>query len=604
MNRISPTHWSKRTFLAVGLAAALVAAPGVLPSYGVDVLVLAFIFGILAVGLDILMGYTGMDSLGQGAFFGSAAYALGILTVKSGMNWFAAAAIALVLAAVLAAFIGLIAVRLRGLYFLLITLAFGQVLWGGALRWGDITGGFNGLSGVPRPFPFMNDVVVFAYVALVIFVIIVTAVKVIVSSPFGLALQGCRDNEARLRTLGFRPFQLRWLAFVIAGITAGVAGVMNATYNNFVSPSDLSLTLSFSVMLMVIMGGAGNIAGAVLGAAIVTALQYGLSIYIEDWWLLVLGVVYMATTIFLPRGVVGALAAIGRHSTATQATDTSPLLPAPPYSDGTPAGRPYQVPSAVTGTGAPRAAPVLVLDGVSKSFGGIKVLDKVTLSFEEGERSAIIGPNGAGKTTLFNLITGLEPASGGTISVLGTNVTRRPAYSRPALGMARTFQVTRLFPPLTVLDNMILALLGWSARRYQYSMWRPTRLIRDLQDRAREELTAMGLDELRDVLVRELSYGHQKQLDIAMALACHPKVLLLDEPTAGLSQTEALRIVDFVKALSAEITVVIIEHNLDFLFSLTDRLIVLDHGTVVIDGPQQVVRNSEAVRQIYFGAAV
>ena len=604
MSRMSPTQWSRRTFIALSLAAALIAAPGVLPSYGVDILVLAFIFGILAVGLDILMGYTGMDSLGQGAFFGTAAYAVGILTVKSGMNWFAAAAIAMVLAAVLAALIGLIAVRLRGLYFLLITLAFGQVLWGGALRWGDITGGFNGLSGVPRPFPFLSDVVVFAYAALVIFVIIVAAVKVIVSSPFGLALQGCRDNEARLRTLGFRPFQLRWLAFLIAGITAGVAGVMNATYNNFVSPSDLSLTLSFSVMLMVIMGGAGNIAGAVLGAGIVTALQYGLSIYIEDWWLLLLGVVYMATTIFLPHGVVGALRAIGRSHPATKPVEESPPTPLPVLSNGSSAAPARGIRAPVTKTTAPSGSAVLALQGVSKSFGGIRVLDGVTLSFEQGERSAIIGPNGAGKTTLFNLITGLEPVSAGTISVLGTNVTRRPAYARPALGMARTFQVTRLFPPLTVLDNMILALLGWSARRYQYALWRPTSLIRDLQDRAREELTAMGLHELRDVLVRELSYGHQKQLDIAMALACKPNLLLLDEPTAGLSQTEALKIVDFVKALPAEITVIIIEHNLDFVFSLTDRLIVLDHGTVLIDGPQKVVRDSEAVRQIYFGAAV
>jgi ABC-type branched-subunit amino acid transport system ATPase component/ABC-type branched-subunit amino acid transport system permease subunit len=601
LNRIS---WSRRTVIALALAAALVAGPGLLPAYGVDILVLIFVFGILAVGLDVLMGYTGMDSLGQGAFFGTAAYTLGILTVKSGINWFAAAGIAVVLATLLAGVIGLLAVRLRGLYFLLITLAFGQVLWGGALRWGDITGGFNGLSGVPRPFRFLSDVVVFAYVTLVIFVITVAAVKVIVSSPFGLALQGCRDNEDRLRTLGFRPFQLRWLAFVIAGATAGLAGVMNATYNNFVSPSDLSLTLSFSLMLMVIMGGAGNIVGAVVGAAIVTALQYGLSIYIEDWWLLLLGVVYMVTTIFLPTGVVGALRAIGRQRQATEAIEAP--MPAPRFAANDAIALPVSVQPSTPGarTAVSSSPPVLALEGVGKAFGGVRVLDNVTVSFEQGERTAIIGPNGAGKTTLFNLITGLEPVSEGRITVLGTDVTRRPAYARPALGMARTFQVTRLFPPLTVLDNMILGLLGWSARQYQFALWRPTSMIGELQHRAQEELTTMRLHHLRDVPVRELSYGHQKQLDIAMALACRPKVLLLDEPTAGLSRTEALTIVEFVKALPDEITVIIIEHNLDFLFSLTDRLIVLDHGTILIDGSQQAVRNSEDVRRIYFGATV
>ena len=255
-------------------------------------------------------------------------------------------------------------------------------------------------------------------------------------------------------------------------------------------------------------------------------------------------------------------------------------------------------------TAASSSPPVLALEGVGKAFGGVRVLDKVTVSFEQGERTAIIGPNGAGKTTLFNLITGLEPVSEGRITVLGTDVTRRPAYARPALGMARTFQVTRLFPPLTVLDNMILGLLGWSARQYQFALWRPTSTIGELQHRAREELTTMRLHHLRDVPVRELSYGHQKQLDIAMALACRPKVLLLDEPTAGLSRTEALTIVEFVKALPDEITVIIIEHNLDFLFSLTHRLIVLDHGTILIDGSQQAVRDSEDVRRIYFGATV
>ena len=604
LRRISPTLASRRTYVALALAAALIAAPQVLPAYGVDILVLALIYGIMAVGLDILMGYTGMDSLGQGAFFGAGAYTIGILTVNVGISWFVAAAIAIAVATVLAAMIGLVAVRLRGLYFLLITLAFGQVLWGGALRLDTITGGFNGLGGVPEPFPFLTDVVLFAYVAMAIFAVIVGAVKIIVSSPFGLALQGCRDNEARLRTLGFRPFPLRWLAFTIAGLTAGVAGVMNATYNNFVSPSDLSLTLSFSVMLMVIMGGAGNIAGAILGAAIVTALQYGLSIYIPDWWLLLLGALYMVTTMVLPDGVAGALRGIGHRRPGPDAVDTSPMTRALVRREGAVHTPTRQLDTTVTTTQASSASVILALDGVSKAFGGIKVLDGLTLSFEQGERSAIIGPNGAGKTTLFNLITGLEPVSDGTISVLGTDVTRRPAYERPALGMARTFQVTRLFPPLSVLDNMILALLGWSNRQYQYSLWRPTSHIRDLQDRAREELTAMGLYELRDVLVRELSYGHQKQLDIAMALACKPKVLLLDEPTAGLSRTESLQIVDSVKALPTDITVIIIEHNVDFLFTLTDRLIVLDHGTVLIDGPQQVVRNSEDVRRIYFGTAV
>jgi branched-chain amino acid transport system ATP-binding protein/branched-chain amino acid transport system permease protein len=591
----------RRALLALGLLAAAIWVPFFLPPYWLDILVLGLVAGIAAMGLDVLMGYTGLDSLGQAAFFGTAAYGMGILTVKSGVSWFVAAGLSLAIATALAVAVGAVSVRLKGLYFLLITLAFGQVLWGGVLRWGEFTGGYNGLSGVPKPIESLTEPLNFAYLVVVIFAIVVAGMRLLVSSPFGLGLQGIRDDELRLRTLGFRSYNLKWVAFAIAGLLAALAGVLNATYQAFVSPSDLNLQLSFALMLMVIVGGAGRIYGAVIGAAVVTVLQYELSLYIEEWWVIVLGAVYIVTTLLLPDGILGALTRLRglwrRRGEGGEEADPAGAAPAP-------AAVPAGLRLAPTRAADAGGGQVLGLSDVSVAFGGFRALDGVSLRFQQGERTAIIGPNGAGKTTLFNVVSGLQPATTGSVDVLGTDVTRRGPHTRPALGLSRTFQVTRVFQPLTVRDNMILGLLGWTARRHQYRMWRRTPKIGELRDRARQELDRMGLDGYRDVEVRHLSYGHQKQLDIALALAAEPKVLLLDEPTAGLSQGEASRMMSVVEALPADITVLIIEHNLDVVFGLTERLIVLDHGQVLIDGGQEEVRQSEDVRRIYFGAAV
>ena len=620
--RLSAAQSARLTIAVAAIIAAIVVPPLLSPSL-LDILVLSAIYSILAIGLDVLMGYTGLDSLGQAAFFGLAAYSLGILTVKHDTNWFLAAAVGLVACVILAATFGLLAVRVRGLYFLLITLALGQLLWGGVQRWGALTGGFNGLNGVTAPTDRLTDPVDFAYLALAVFAIFLLVLRLIVSSPFGLALRGCRDQELRMRTLGFRPYWIKWLAFIIAAVAAGVAGLLNASYTSFVSPSDISLQTSFVIMLMVIVGGAGSIYGAVIGAVVITVLQYELSVYSPEWWLTILGVIYMATTVFLPKGVMGFLGnapqllgrALLRLKAAGPVEDSFDLEAAggiPPAQVPTPDHPAEHAGFIAARESGPLENPaassdrqeVLALSGIGKSFGGFSALTDVTLKFWEGERTAIIGPNGAGKTTLFNVITGLERSSAGAIRLFGVDVTRQPPSTRPALGMARTFQVTKLFLPLTVMDNLILGVLGWTARGEQYTMWRPTRQIRSLRERAEEELERTGLIDYRNVVVSELSYGHQKQLDIALALASSPKLLLLDEPTAGLSESEARRMAAIVEQLPEHITVLIIEHNLDVVFRLTNRTIVLEHGQVLMDGPQETVRESEEVRRIYFGTAV
>lgn len=578
-----------RAGTAVVAIAAATFLPATFPPYVLNILTLAAIISVAAVGLDLLMGYTGLESLGQAAFYGVAAYGIGILTVQYSYNWYLAALLAIGLALVLAAVFGLAAVRLGGLYFLLITLAFGQVLWGGVQRWGSVTGGFNGLSGVPMPADFFIDPIHFWYLAIGVLLIAVVAARVIVGSEFGLGLKGCRDNEVKLQSMGFQPFWLKWLAFVLAAGYAAVAGILNASYNSFVSPSEMSLQLSFAIMLMVIIGGGGYVYGAVVGAIIITSLQYGLSVYLENWWLLVMGALYALAALLVPQGIFGSRRVRGLFAKPSPervavSADQHARLPQP---------------SDAPGYGDAQGT-VLQLTGISRRFGGFQALDNVTLDFQAGERTAIIGPNGAGKTTLFNVISGIHAPTAGAIVVAGHDLTKRTPDARPLVGLSRTFQIAKVFTPLTVLENMLIALIGASPRRRHYRMWR--RVPASLREQAFSELERAGLAAVAHNAVRDLSYGHQKQLEIALALAARPKLLLLDEPTAGLSQGEADDMMSLVQALPAEITVLIIEHNLDIVFRLTDRLVVLDHGQVLVDGPQDVVRGSDEVRRIYFGS--
>jgi branched-chain amino acid transport system ATP-binding protein len=243
--------------------------------------------------------------------------------------------------------------------------------------------------------------------------------------------------------------------------------------------------------------------------------------------------------------------------------------------------------------------PVLELKGLSKSFGGLAAVREVTLQVLAGERKAIIGPNGAGKTTLFNLITGVLPSSSGQVLLFGRDVTRWPSHRRTALGMARTFQITSLFPKLTVLDNVLLALagVGWT----KLVMWRPLSAYGELQAKARRTLEAAGYWERRDVEVRNLSHGEQRQIEVVLGLASGPKLLLLDEPAAGLSSGESREMAEFLKRLDPELAILLIEHDMDVVFDLVDDISVLHFGAVVESGCCKDIRTSERVQQIYLG---
>ncbi|MBI3025878.1 MAG: ABC transporter ATP-binding protein [Candidatus Tectomicrobia bacterium] len=243
--------------------------------------------------------------------------------------------------------------------------------------------------------------------------------------------------------------------------------------------------------------------------------------------------------------------------------------------------------------------PRLELEAVSKHFGGLHAVEDVNLRLREGGRHGILGPNGAGKTTLFNLITGVLPTTSGRISLFGQDVTRWPTHKRTAMGMARTFQITSLFPKLTVLDNVLLAVQG--LRRMKLMMFRPLASYKDVYEKAEKLLTDVNFWHLRDQQVRNLSHGEQRQLEVVLGLASDPKVLLLDEPSAGLATGESREMADFLNSLDKDLSILIIEHDLDVLFGVVSQITVLHYGKVLLEGPSDQVRNDQQVKEIYLG---
>ena len=241
----------------------------------------------------------------------------------------------------------------------------------------------------------------------------------------------------------------------------------------------------------------------------------------------------------------------------------------------------------------------LQVSGVAKLFGGLRAVDDVSLAIEPGERRALIGPNGAGKTTLFNLIAGAFPVTQGAIRLFGEDVTGMAAHRRAWAGLSRTFQVSNLFPTLTVLENCLLAVQAHTPTRF--AMLRPVRRYTALLDRARAMLASLELGALADAVVKNLSHGEQRQLEIGLALAGSPRLILLDEPTAGLSPAESQLMTELLKRLDPAITLLVIEHDMDVAFALTDRITVLHYGRVVADGQSQAVKADPLVQEIYLG---
>jgi len=563
----------RRVAAGLALAGALATLPLWLGSaYYVNIASQILFFAVFALGLNVLVGYGGLVSLGHAGLFGVSGYAAALLL---GAGWGHAVAIPAAIVATLAmsAAFALLALRASGISFLMITLALGQILWGLAYRWAGLTGGDNGVNVRGRPAPFGIDLAsphAFYWVTLAVFALCLASMAAFVRSPFGASLKGTRDQPRRMGALGFNVWLIRFAAFLFSGFWAGIAGLLFVYYNQFISPQIMALQTSAETLLMVISGGTATLAGPVVGSVIVIVMKNVVSAYVERWNM-VLGLIFVLIISFMPEGLVPGTARLWRSARARPGS--------PPASGG--------------------AMSAIVVQDLCKAFGGLRVTRNVNLAVEPGERRLIIGPNGAGKTTLFNLITGeLKPTSG-SVSIFGQDITRSSSRARAHLGLARTYQIITLFPKDTIGRNVTLALLGLSPRRW--NPFTPIERFPELVEGAEAALGRVGLAHLKDRPLAQTSYGERRRVEIAMALAQNPKVLLLDEPFAGLSPEERQSISRLLSDIPRDVTTVMIEHDMDVALGFADRITLLHFGEVIVEGSRADVVADPRTREVYLG---
>ena len=574
---------------------ALLALPPVLLSLGLTMTSASevVIFAIACMALNILVGHTGLVSFGHGAWFGLAAYAAALLQ----RNWmhdqfFGPVIVGVLVVAVIAAAFGFLILRRRGVYFSLLTLALAAMLYTVSFRWTEVTGGENGLGGITRPtlfgFNLESSTVYYWFVAAIAFAMMILLWR-FHRSPIGHVLVAIRENEQRARFLGYPTNRYKLIAFVLSASITGLAGILLLFQNRMTSADPISVAFSGDLLAMVVIGGMRNFLGPALGALFFILFREFLSIYTENW-LFWFGLVFVAFIVFSPTGLVGVagrLMAPFRKKVvedAAMAARRIDVLPLPEF---------LRPKSHTEGA-------VLSARDIVKSFGGIKAVQGVDISITDRTLHALIGPNGAGKTTAFNLLSGLYRPDAGTVSLMGQPIAGHAPEQIARAGIGRSFQITNLFPALGVGENIRLAVQARHPRRFD--PWTRARSIAAVNAETDEVIRYLGLSGIEEAEAGLLSYGGQRLLDMGVALATAPRVLLLDEPLAGLAAAERERIAAIIKRISADIPVLLVEHDIDRVFQLADRVTVMNEGRVLLDGTAEDARRSAKVQEVYIGS--
>jgi branched-chain amino acid transport system ATP-binding protein len=551
-------------------------------SYQLYLVALVGLTTMVGVGLNILFGLNGQVSLGQVGFYAIGAYTSAILTSAVGTSFWLALLTAGTLAGLVGTVLALPALRVTGPYLAMVTIAFGFIIEHGTVEWRGLTGGANGLLNIPLPSAFQYE---FDERDVVLLIVGCTAIVLwlfwrLSVGPWGLALRAVRDAEVAAQSLGLNPLVLRTVAFMLSAVAAGLAGALFAPLTRFVSPSAFPFVQSILFLFVVIIGGAGTVVGPLIGAALIVLLPEYLS-SLAEYRLLFFGALLLVVLWMAPEGVAGALAKrIRRPSRALRHADGLDIL---------------------AWLGQRAYGQALNIEGLSLAFGGVRAVTDVDFTVRSGQITSLIGPNGAGKTTVLNVLSGFYLPDAGRVTLGEHQVVGLPSYAIARLGVARTYQTTALFPSLSVLENLLIAL-----RRGRLGALFAMRggAHREREDvRLAERLLAfVGYDGSLDRPAAGLAYVDGRVVEIARALATQPRVLLLDEPAAGLGPQDTERLGKLLRQVAqAGIVMVLVEHNMQLVMGVSDHVVVLDAGRVIAAGSPVRVRQDAAVRKAYLG---
>jgi branched-chain amino acid transport system permease protein len=588
-------------WVAIGLGALGIGAiPLALDNlYYRDILTFVGLYAILGLGMNIVVGYAGLLDLGYIAFYAIGAYTIAWFTAQAHLlPFWAVFPVALGGGALFGVLLGAPTLRLRPDYLAMVTMGFGEIVRITINNLDPITNGPRGITGIPRPdfgfFKITNanqlHFVIIGFAVLVAFVAVRLA-----DSRIGRGWTYTREDEVAAEATGVNTVRMKLLAFALGATFAGLAGAFFATKMLMVAPESFTWWESLNVLIIVALGGLGSIPGVIMGSVVVVALPEVLRGF-SDYRMLLLGIVLILMTLFRPKGIwpavpyrVKAIPTLPGHGNGQ--SGSAELAPSFP-----------RAPAAI----ATAASDVLLeARAVTMRFGGVKALSDVSVQIRRGEIVSMIGPNGAGKTTFLNVMAGVYSPTDGSIEFDGKPLLGLRPNAVATRGIARTFQNIRLFPELTVIENVaaglhcrstagsVEAILHTKAERAEE---------RAIWQHAQRILGFVGLAHRETELAKNLPYGSQRRLEIARALATSPKLLVLDEPAAGMTPGEAAELVALIKSIrQSGVTVLLIEHHMDVVMSISDRVVVLNYGQIIAQGTPDEVQENPAVIEAYLG---
>lgn len=584
------------------LLTLLLVLPIALPDsqYEQSVLIVCFLYAIMASGWNILSGLAGYVSLGHSVFLGIGMYTGAILGRESGKYTFYFAPVGMLVTMAFALLIGSIILRTKSHAFVIITIAILLSIQLLVANWVELTGGSNGIIFKSPAWARTLGNTPYYYMFLAVLALTVLLVWFIMNARIGAGFTAIRDDESKAASIGINTTQYKVIAYCLSAAPYGLVGAIYSQYLGFINPTGtFSILLSVYLVLAALVGGKGTLWGPVFGGffialanEIATISAGGVSARV-----LIMGVVLVLTVMFVPQGVLLSISSIiNRRLSKGQSVE---FINQASIAEREVHLEMQKVVRPATTTNNTSDESILRVNDLYKTFGGVKAINGVSLEVRRGSITGLIGPNGSGKTTLFNCITGTYAADQGVIVLNGEDITDFEPWTRAHRGMGRTFQITKLFKTMTVLDNLVAPL-----ERPSIKNMLANKLQGEEVERAREILAFMGLSTFEKSRVAALSFGQQKLVEFAQILMLRPEIVMLDEPASGINPTLIERLSKAIKRLNeAGTTFLIVEHNIPLVLGLCDYIHVLSAGEIMVSGTPEEVRNNEAVIEAYLGPA-